>query len=682
MRYLSVLGIVLLAVGHASAAPVVLDAKLHHLRAGSVREWSDFPAEAEGSALTVKFQSKANVAECTLRLRQQDVKQTWKVLLNGKDLGRLIQDENDTELVLSIPAGRLADGENTLTLETIGKVADDIRVGEITLDDRPVKDVLNEATVEVVVREGKTPTPCRITILSARGALTTTGATSTEKLAVRSGVIYTADGTAKFGLPAGEYTIHAGRGFAYGIDTVRVSLKSGENVRKELAIKREVELKGWVSSDTHIHTLTHSGHGDCTELERVITLAGEGIELPIATDHNKQIDLNAVAVKAGVRKYFTPVVGNEVTTESGHFNVFPLPANGPVPNFKVKNWKDVSAALGAPTLKRGVIINHPRDLHAKFRPFGPERFLSATGEFLDGWELPANAMELVNSGAQQTDVMLPVRDWFALMNRGHFLTPVGSSDSHDVSRYIVGQSRTYIRCKDADVSKLDVDAATKSFVEGHVSVSCGLFADITVNDKYGPGDVAPAAGEVTVSVRVLGPSWAKADRVELFANGVKLREAQIKDDGKDGEKFVRSWKIERPNHNTHFVAVATGPGVEGLYWPIGKPYQPTSPVVKKRVIGVSGAVWLDANSNGSRLSAHYYAQRILKEADGDWKKALPNLKHYDEAVAIQFAGLLRAAGTSATDKDVRAAAKYAGPQVLRGFDAYSESWRESQFAKP
>src|SRR5207248_3009779 len=134
----------------------------------------------------------------------------------------------------------------------------------------------------------------------------------------------------------------------------------------------------------------------------------------------------------------------EVTTDFGHFNVFPLPANGPVPDFKVKNWKDISAALETPTTKRAVILNHPRDLHARFRPFGPERFLAATGEFLDGWELPANAMELVNSGAQQTDVMLSVRDWFALMNRGHFLTPVGSSDSHDVSRYIVGQGRTYI----------------------------------------------------------------------------------------------------------------------------------------------------------------------------------------------------------------------------------------------
>ena len=36
---------------------------------------------------------------------------------------------------------------------------------------------------------------------------------------MRPGVIYSGDGDAKFGLPPGDYTIYAGRGFAYGIDS-------------------------------------------------------------------------------------------------------------------------------------------------------------------------------------------------------------------------------------------------------------------------------------------------------------------------------------------------------------------------------------------------------------------------------------------------------------------------------
>src|SRR5205085_547593 len=131
-------------------------------------------------------------------------------------------DENDTVIYLPIPPGGLLAGENRLTIEQVGRIADDIRVGEIKLDDRPLSRVLNEATVEVTVQDAERkdrPIPCRITVLNAQGALMTVGASSGGQLAVRPGVLYSGDGKARFGLPAGDYTIHAGRGFEYGIDT-------------------------------------------------------------------------------------------------------------------------------------------------------------------------------------------------------------------------------------------------------------------------------------------------------------------------------------------------------------------------------------------------------------------------------------------------------------------------------
>jgi hypothetical protein len=36
-----------------------------------------------------------------------------------------------------------------------------------------------------------------------------------------------------------------------------------------------------------------------------------------------------------------------------------------------------------------------------------------------------------------------------------------------------------------------------------VLVSCGLLAEIAVNEKHGPGDLAPVGDEVRVAVRVL-----------------------------------------------------------------------------------------------------------------------------------------------------------------------------------
>ncbi|HEX3316358.1 MAG TPA: CehA/McbA family metallohydrolase, partial [Gemmataceae bacterium] len=638
----------------ASAQRQVLSSRQHHLRRGAQPEWGDFPKQAEGSTLKLTFPAAANVGESTLWIRQQDVRETWKVAVNGNNLGKLQADENDMTICLAVPAGVLRNGENTLVVEQVGKIVDDIRVGEIALDSRSVDDSLSEATVAIDVVEGERPIPCRLTILDAKGSLATVKAAAESPLAVRPGVAYTGTGHARFTLPAGEYAVFAGRGFEYGIDRVRIRVAAGDTIRRTLHLARDVPTTGWVSCDTHIHTLTFSGHGDATIDERMLTLAGEGIELPIATDHNRQIDYQSAAVKMGVRKWFTPVVGNEVTTPVGHFNLFPLSVAAPPPTFDHKDWKSAFTAIEASGAK-AIILNHPRDVHSGFRPFGGRRHISLAGEDLEGWNLKANAMEVVNSGAQQSDVMQLVHDWFGMLNAGLVLTPVGGSDSHDVSRYIVGQGRTYIRCDDSKPGEIDVAAAVDSFVRGRVEVSCGLLTEITINGRYGPGDLVPASKEVNVDVRVLGPSWVKADRVELFANGQKVRESRIDGTPKNGVKWQGQWTLPAPRHDVHYVAVATGPGVRELYWPIARPYQPTAPTDNRRIIGVTGAVWFDGDGDGKRSTAADYARSIIKSIDD-----IPALARFDEAVAIQAASLLRRKGLSLTDPRVAAAAQKAG----------------------
>src|SRR5262245_21162903 len=148
----------------------------------------------------------------------------------------------------------------------------------------------------------------------------------------------------------------------------------------------------------------------------MLTLAGEGVELPIVTEHNAAVDLNSLARAMGVRVRLTPVVGNEVTTRVGHFNVFPLAVRGPVPDAaRIASWDAAFRAIDE-TGARVVILNHARDVHAGFRPFGAERHIAVAGLDRDGWVARANAMEVVNSGAQQTDVRRLFADWFGMMN--------------------------------------------------------------------------------------------------------------------------------------------------------------------------------------------------------------------------------------------------------------------------
>jgi hypothetical protein len=214
-----------------------------------------------------------------------------------------------------------------------------------------------------------------------------------------------------------------------------------------------------------------------------------------------------------------------------------------------------------------------------------------------------------------------------------------------------------------------------------VLVSCGLVTEISVNDKYGPGDLAVVTGDVKVLVRVLGPGWVKAERVELYANGVKVREARIPDGTRSGVKWSGEWVLPKPRHDVHLAAIATGPGVRALYWPIARPYQPMTPVVESRVIGATGAVWLDGDGDGKRSCARDHAERLLREAEGDWRKLLPALTGYDEAVAAQAASLLRARGVGLDEKPLREAARKAGPQVERGVEAYAEAWRASRIVR-
>ena len=626
--------------------------RLHHLRLGGPREWSDFPEQAEAERLELKFEASANATEQTLAVRQQDVKQAWVVKLNGKDLGRLTIDENDMLLYFPVPPGILREGENVLVIEQVGSnpKADDIRIGDVRLIPRPRDQSLSQASVRINVVDADSgqPLPARITVLSTDGALQSVGAISNNQQAVRPGTIFTAGGEASFGLPAGKFTLYAGRGFEYSLDRCEIEVAEGNAVERTLKIRRQVPTPGYVACDTHVHTLTFSGHGDATLEERLITLAAEGIELPIATDHNRHISYEAAARELGVRQYFTPVIGNEVTTTVGHFNVFPVRADAPPPDFKPTNWDTIFANIYRTPDVKIVILNHARDLHGTI-PFGPALHNAASGASTNGWQLQANAMEVVNSGATQTDALQLFRDWMTMLNHGRLLTPVGCSDSHDVARHFVGQGRTYIRARDDDPAAIDVDEAVDNFLQGRVLVSYGLLAELTVNERYSSGELATLPDEtVRVSVRVLGPDWVSATKVLLFANGELIREQVLstaagtnpQSNPTPGVLATVQWELPRPMHDQHLVAIALGPGVDGLYWKTAKAYQPTSPDWTPHVIGCSGAVWLDGDQNGRKTPASDYARQLVAECSGDFAKLLAQLNAYDEATAIQACALL------------------------------------------
>lgn len=693
-RYAAIfLGLVAFCAGGTpaeAAPPRQLLPERMHLRSGAVREWSEFPEQAAGDHLEHRFTAAPNDEEMVLLVRQHDVKQSWRVLLNGQPLGDLVQDERDQRTPFRIAAKGLLEGENVLRIErraSKADLSDDVHLGPVWLVPQSNTQWLSESQVEIeVVDEQGTPIPCCLTITDLEGTLHPVGAASNEQLAVRTGVVYTASGQARFGLPTGRYTITAGRGFEYSLATKSLVVEEKQSIARRMTLRREAPLDGYVACDTHIHTLTHSGHGDATIDERMITIVGEGIELPIATDHNVNIDFEPHARRLDVRQHFTPVVGNEVTTKVGHFNVFPLEAGARPPDASLTDWKLIFEEIFSTSGARVAILNHARDLHSQTRPFGPALFNPVVAEQLEGWPLRFNAMEVVNSGATQTEPLRLLHDWMGLLNRGYTVTPVGSSDSHDVSRSVVGQGRTYIRCDDSDPGKIDVTAAIDSFLAGRVLVSYGLVAELQVDGKFASGDFATdLESELEAKITVRGPHWTTASKVQLYANGQLLGEKALptepKGDLPTGVKWEGVWRLKRPTHDVHLVAIATGPGIAGPYWPTAKPYQPTSPDWQAQVIGASGAVWLDGDGDGVKSCARDYAKRRWQESDKDVARLIDSLGHDDAAIAAHAAHLYHTSGGDLSADGLQQALKAAAPAVRDGFRAYATAWRECELAR-
>lgn len=588
----------------ALAAILQLEARTLHLGDPAAPEWEEFEGRTpHGRSLELRFPDPGGPRR--LLIRQREVKLDWKVTLNGRRLGSLAPVEQAMWVTLQAADFK---PENVLT---IGPPAgnDDIEVGPILLEP-PAS--LPEVSVEVT-EEGR-PVPCRITVVDESGALAALDCAPDPARAIRPGVVYTRDGKATIGLRPGTYTFWGSRGMEYGAAARRLEVRGGEQVR--LSIRREVDTTGLVACDTHLHTLEYSGHGDATALERAVTLAGEGIELAVATEHNQHRTYEA-------RDGVTVVTGNEVTTARGHVNIFPVRAGAAVPDPKQENWDALAAAIRADTGATVLILNHPRDVHSKFRPFAPEHFNPVTGA-----PFPFNALEVVNSGALQSDVMLVYRDWMALLNRGVRVMAVGASDSHDVARSIVGLARTYV--------------PTAGFAEERTHVSMGLLTLLTVE-----------GADAVVEVR--SPSWCRADRVELYANGsLLLSEA--------APKAKTRVALPRLPQDTALVAVATGPGVREPFGPTPKPYQPSSRRWEPRVVGSAGPLWIDADGDGKITPPRAVAQGLPA---GDAAALAP----YDEATAAQAAELWGPGRLAA----LRAAAERLPEPAKRGVTAYAAS---------
>ena len=606
---------------------VIVDADMHHLGDNETPEWPEAPASPETSPLGFDFEMQPANGDHLMWITHRHVNNEWVLSLNGTDFAQLHTGDELAERHYVIPAGLLVAGTHRLVLT--GKTpTDDITFGQVRIMAGSLREVLNLRPLTVRVREegSGTPLPARLTVVAEDGTRPAIWYGARELTAVRDGLVYTAAGATSFEIPEGTYDIYASRGVEWGVAQARITVGGGEGAAVALTLAREVDTSGYVACDTHIHTYTLSGHGDSTVEERMVTLAAEGVELPIATDHNHNTDYRPYQAKLELNRYFTPVVGNEVNFSGlpGHFNVFPLNPDDPIPSREAQDWETVMENLRARS-PRVVILNHPRWPARDTGPFGKFKLDQTTGGRESG---PAHftfdAMELVNSCTKEEDAMYLYKDWFSLLNRGSGVLGVGSSDSHTVGNP-VGQGRTYVRSSAGDAAHIDVDEACDSMLAGRMSVSLGIVADIEVDGQAGMGDtLVPKGEQLEIEVSVRAPAWVRPRTVQLFQNGVQVAHLELPD--QEGVTDLRPvLRLPAPPRDAWLVAVILGDPVESPHWPD----------INNYTLASTNPVWLDSDGDGYH-SPRETAQQLLDEFGGSRVDLLRILGSVEPGIAAQL----------------------------------------------
>lgn len=605
----------------------LLDPLTHHLGDNVVKNWPEASPEPAGFTLHIPFEAEGNSRPMLLGLTQRDVDNPWTLTLNGKSLGELKKGKERKEYYYPIPAGTLKTGQNRLTITSRSK--DDITVGTPKLYDISLREWLDLQRVEVSVSDVSTgaPLPARITVTDNRGNKVEFYEAERPDTAVRTGVLYTLGTVQTLEIPPGEYQIAATHGTEWSLD--RKTLKVGPGLPQQsvhLTLRQEFKTPGFVAADTHLHTVTFSGHGDASVEERMVTLAGEGVELAIATDHNHQTDYRPYQKQLELSDRFTSVTGNEVTTKNGHFNSFPLPPGKDIPPYEVEDWVKLVTGIRAKGAQV-VILNHPRWPDIARGPFGRFGLNRASGQRASGSAFTFNAMELINSGTLQPDPLYLCRDWFALLNHGEKITAVGSSDSHTVGN-IVGQGRTYVRSSSQQPGEIDIQEACDAFLRGDTTISLGIFADLKVNDRAVMGELLNIShSDIQLGLRVAASSWITPRRALVFLNGKEVASADVPiQPGKTTDTTLR-FQLRKPDQDAWLVCVVLGDAVKDPAWATEEPY----------TFAATNPVYLDADGDGQYLSPVATADKLLATSTQD---PLALALRQVEPIAIQMLGLL------------------------------------------
>ncbi len=477
-------------------------------------------------------------------------------------------------------------------------------------------------------------------------------------LAVRRNCVSSLSGSAAITVPAGSYTIWASRGLEWSTDSVALVLEPGQESRWTARLHHDVDSSGWISGDFHLHTLTYSGHGDSNLRERIITLAAEGVEFAVATDHNHHTDYGPTVDELGAGGHLAHVTGNEVSVPIGHLNAFPLEPDRPVPDPGATDPTTLFAMIRAEPNRFGVTpviqLNHPRWEGIDFFNLNGLDPITGTSD-RPSWSSDFDTIEVLNENAGwgfyevepggvhtagNTDSVL--EDWFNLLNQGQRHFAVGNSDSHTVHYAFAGYPRNFVMSSTDDPAEIDHAEIVTNIRAGRMFTTIGPFVDFRVDDApmgselhlaAPAGDAVGSARHVTVRARIQTASWIEVDRLRVLINGDPVivppeNTAITRHDG-PGSLRELEWRVPLLRDAWIVLLVEGDTSLAPIVSGASRPILP---------LAITNPVWVDVDGDGEFSSTADWAAGVID----DCRQGLLQRTHpppCDSARASHRAGL-------------------------------------------
>jgi hypothetical protein len=407
--------------------------------------------------------------------------------------------------------------------------------------------------------------------------------------------LYLVAGAGRVALVPGRYRITASHGITYALDTRDVTVAAGGRVSVDAVLKQVVDTSGWTSGDFHLHAAP-SPDAPVSLDERVTSLACEGVELAVATDHNRVTDYAPSVARLGLGTRIVTITGDEMTSAGrtlwGHFNVYPLPLSPGAPEDIVPGYFEISPdemfAGARDAGARLLQVNHPR-MDPQIGYFDLTHLDPRTGHADTSFSPRFDVVEAFNGiWLESPDkVRQGAVDLVGLARRGMRVTTTGNSDSHRLLYEEAGYPRTFVHVPAAPIAGR-TERVLDGLVRGDTTVSSGPFVEVTV-EGHGPGSVValPPSHRLRVHVRVSAPAWVPVEHVEIWHDDTVAQRFDVSLPATDGVRFERD--VELPFDRDGVV----------LAWAdADAPLPDVLPYAHARPIGFTGMVYVDGDGDG------------------------------------------------------------------------------------